>query len=103
MLSVSDVARTIRPREQYEQVYYQREPYRRVSTPDLIALFMAEASSPPPCPVLLASLPMPVPEPPEGRPGVAWLTRTARTPHDARALRSRPGGPEKKDEDANRG
>jgi len=57
-------------------------------------LFAAECSSPPPCPVWLASLPMPIPEPPEARTGVVWLSHVQGAVRERRALRD---GVEKKD------
>lgn len=76
--------------------YYQRETYRRASyTDNLIAIFAAECSSPPPCPVALASLPMLVLPPPEADRSVTWLTHTQGASRGRRPLRN---SVEKKDD-----
>jgi hypothetical protein len=67
---------------------------RRESGRISFCFLAAECSSPPPCPVELASLPMPPLVPPEARTGATWLARMQGAARERRALRD---GVEKKD------
>jgi hypothetical protein len=76
---------------------YEREPYRRPSYTRAtdVFIFAAECNSPPPCPVALASLPMPAPKPPEACDGAVWLAHCQGAARERRCVRD---GVEKKDE-----